>query len=424
MPIGSSKLGVLGAGLVPGGTETFNAPGTFSIPPGVKKVSITGIGGTGNPGTSGTGGNSGNLGVGGGGGGGGLIGNCATILPGGLAYVGINGNFSGATTGAGNTNPLIPGPTTGANGNPGSTGVGGQAGNVGSCGCAGNPGQCSSGLGNNFAGGAGGNAGAAGNAGNAGSGGQGGQGGGYGNSIPNSPSVAGSGGNGGGSGALGTASIPIPPGQTTGGGGGGGGGAGATNDGFPALTNSVVQTNVVYSPGGTGGATSNYNVTVSPTNDRLNLANPTSVPNSTTGGFGGKGPGRAVNSNTKLQGARGGNSIGSPSNISPMCLRFPPTGWDSPYPINSAGVNAARSGGGGGAGGIQPNQGASCAGGHGGGGGGRGNAGNPGGGGGAGGCGVAGTPATFNCVPVTPGGTAPITVASPGGQIVISWNPQ
>jgi hypothetical protein len=44
MPIGASKVGVLGAGLVPGGTETFNAPGTFSIPPGVKKVSITGIG--------------------------------------------------------------------------------------------------------------------------------------------------------------------------------------------------------------------------------------------------------------------------------------------------------------------------------------------------------------------------------------------
>jgi hypothetical protein len=53
MPIGSSKLGVLGAGLVPGGTETFNAPGTFSIPPGVKKVSITGKGGTGNPGEEG-----------------------------------------------------------------------------------------------------------------------------------------------------------------------------------------------------------------------------------------------------------------------------------------------------------------------------------------------------------------------------------
>jgi hypothetical protein len=38
--------------------------------------------------------------------------------------------------------------------------------------------------------------------------------------------------------------------------------------------------------------------------------------------------------------------------------------------------------------------------------------------------GAAATPATFNCVPVTPGGTAPITVGSPGGQIVISWNPQ
>jgi hypothetical protein len=38
--------------------------------------------------------------------------------------------------------------------------------------------------------------------------------------------------------------------------------------------------------------------------------------------------------------------------------------------------------------------------------------------------GGAGTPATFNCVPVTPGGTEPITVGSPGGQIVISWNPQ
>jgi hypothetical protein len=44
MPIGSSKLGVLGAGLVPGGTETFNAPGTFSIPPGSKKSQCYGCG--------------------------------------------------------------------------------------------------------------------------------------------------------------------------------------------------------------------------------------------------------------------------------------------------------------------------------------------------------------------------------------------
>jgi hypothetical protein len=88
-----------------------------------------------------------------------------------------------------------------------------------------------------------------------------------------------------------------------------------------------------------------------------------------------------------------------------------------------------RSGGGGGA---VPRDSAPAAGapqvlnvtmGGGGGGGGRGSAGN------AGGnsptvSGSAATPLTFNCVPVTPGGTAPITVASPGGQIVISWNPQ
>jgi hypothetical protein len=65
MPIGSSKLGVLGAGLVPGGTETFNASGTFSVPPGVKKVSITGAGGTGILGILAMRGNSGNAGGGG-----------------------------------------------------------------------------------------------------------------------------------------------------------------------------------------------------------------------------------------------------------------------------------------------------------------------------------------------------------------------
>jgi hypothetical protein len=83
MPIGSSKLGVLGAGLVPGGTETFNAPGTFSIPPGVKKVSITGVGGGGGGGR----GNAGNAGGCGGGGGCGVAGtpatfNCVPVTPG------------------------------------------------------------------------------------------------------------------------------------------------------------------------------------------------------------------------------------------------------------------------------------------------------------------------------------------------------
>jgi hypothetical protein len=50
--------------------------------------------------------------------------------------------------------------------------------------------------------------------------------------------------------------------------------------------------------------------------------------------------------------------------------------------------------------------------------------GNAGGAGSAWGSGAAASPTTFNCVPVTPGGSAPITVASPGGQVVISWNPQ
>ena len=59
MPIGASKVGALG-GLVPGGSVTFNASGTWDVPPGVKLVSITGAGGTGNPGNPGNAGNPGN----------------------------------------------------------------------------------------------------------------------------------------------------------------------------------------------------------------------------------------------------------------------------------------------------------------------------------------------------------------------------
>jgi hypothetical protein len=70
MPIGTSKVGALG-GLVPGGTETFNASGTFCVPPGVKKVSVTGAGGTGNPGNPGNTGNPGSFGTGAGAGSGG-----------------------------------------------------------------------------------------------------------------------------------------------------------------------------------------------------------------------------------------------------------------------------------------------------------------------------------------------------------------
>jgi hypothetical protein len=67
MAIGTSKVGALG-GLVPGGTETFNTSGTFCVPPGVKKISVTGIGGSGTPGNTGSSGNAGNPGTGAGGG--------------------------------------------------------------------------------------------------------------------------------------------------------------------------------------------------------------------------------------------------------------------------------------------------------------------------------------------------------------------
>ena len=68
MPIGVGKSGVLGAGLVPGGSEGFNTSGTFSVPSGVSEVSLTGLGGDGNPGNSG---NPGSFGTGGSGGPGG-----------------------------------------------------------------------------------------------------------------------------------------------------------------------------------------------------------------------------------------------------------------------------------------------------------------------------------------------------------------
>ena len=74
MPIGTAK-NIFGGSLVPGGTQTFNTSGTFNVPVGVSKVSITGKGATGSVGNTGSAGNpgsgSGNNGKGGGGGGGG-----------------------------------------------------------------------------------------------------------------------------------------------------------------------------------------------------------------------------------------------------------------------------------------------------------------------------------------------------------------
>jgi hypothetical protein len=92
----------------------------------------------------------------------------------------------------------------------------------------------------------------------------------------------------------------------------------------------------------------------------------------------------------------------------------------SPLPLAP---NIIRAGGGGGSSFGTTNDNIIYFGGGGGGGGGRGNAGNAGGGSPTP-TGVAGTPQTFNCVPVSPGTTTPITVGTPGGQIVISWNPQ
>ena len=81
MPIGSSKSGVMGAGITPGGSEVFNSSGTFTAPAGITTVNITGTGGAGNSGGSG---NSGNPGQGGN---------------------GSPGNSGGAGGGGGNGNP-------------------------------------------------------------------------------------------------------------------------------------------------------------------------------------------------------------------------------------------------------------------------------------------------------------------------------
>ena len=69
MPIGTSKSGLLGAGVVPGGSETFNSSGTFTAPAGVTTVNLSGYGAPGNAGASG---NAGSPGAGGAGGAGGI----------------------------------------------------------------------------------------------------------------------------------------------------------------------------------------------------------------------------------------------------------------------------------------------------------------------------------------------------------------
>jgi hypothetical protein len=376
MPIGSSKLGVLGAGLVPGGTETFNAPGTFSIPPGVKKVSITGKGGTGNPGVAGNPGNPGNPGSGGGGAAGGLP-NQSPVGGGAGGSVikfqqpGGNLFLPGAQPGGGAGSPLVarggrlpsqgPGPICGGAGASGSAGSAGNAGNPG------NSGQPSSGLCNTFPGGCGGNAGVAGAAGNAGTGGPGGIVGGTGSpSAAGNPGPAGPGGGAGGSGSR--FAVPNPgSGQAIG--GQGGGGAGAVNSGATGRTFPFPGCCFPRRPvGGTGNVTGPV---PSP------MPTPYQQTPSTQGGPGGAVP---------CKEGTGGISIplcpGSSFNmVGPFPSPCSNRNQISQFSPGPAAPEVFRSGAGGGAGGDAPyNAGITGSSGGGGGGGARGNAGNAGGG--------------------------------------------
>lgn len=450
MPIGTSKLGVLGAGLVPGGSVTFNTSGTFSVPPGVKKVSITGRGATGNPGNAGNPGNPGQSGSGGAGGAGGrsrktcfCTGQFTSIAGGGRG--GFASRPDMASRGSITLTPTVPpsgfcpwynagtAPPTWVNQvsvgglrtntiNPAQSGQSGGAGTAGNAGNPGNTGASSSGLGNTFLGGAGGNAGVGGSAGNGGSGGSGGSVGGDAPENSNAGVSGGGGGNGGGSG--GNGNYQAGPGESIGGfGGGGGGGAGATNSGFSG-ENSKLGFNVqLAARGGEDSQVSapyqfQGSVAFTPPTTPAN-----GLPLNTMGGYGGRSS-ASSNDSWGSNAIRFGvsNSIGSAGynncgpDRSPCRINFPQF---TPAPLAP---NIIRAGGGGAAAGYCSNI-LQWRGGGGGGGGGRGNAGNAGGTSSAP-SGSAATPQTFNCVPVTPGGSAPITVAAPGGQVVISWNPQ
>ena len=462
MPIGTSKVGALG-GLVPGGTETFNAPGTFSIPPGVKNVSITGVGGTGNPGNPGNAGNAGGIGGSGGGGGGGKSGfaqNSASPFPPACIPDPLLFRVTGAPGGQG-------GPTNLTNISPGPAGSAGATGNAGNAGTAGNGGAASSGLGQNFSGGAGGNAG---NAGVGGAGGAGGAGGNQGANSSNNitpwvgPSGLGSppvsGGNPGGGASTSNFPAPLPNNPGVGGGGGAGetnaGGIGGQSAYFPS-GNQCVQAfggsrgnpgggiggrALLVSDGlfGAGGSYpcgpaygtpfgNIYNDARPPVNFSNTAVNATAL--STPWGpcaWNLHPTAPRINSpKIRTYGQPGSvqyiNSPGSPNFMfgePALCQGA----TDSIRRGMASTANRAGGGGGAGASGNTPGGRFRTVGGGGGGRGAVGNCGSPAPAAPSGGNGQAGTPSTVNCVTVTPGATVPITVGSPGGQIVISWNPQ
>lgn len=429
MPIGTSKIGVLGAGTVPGGTQTFNASGTFTVPPGVTKVNITGKGGTGTAGNSGNPGNAGNSGNGGAGGGG-----TASYRNWSCSWDIVRGFGGGAFRGAGITinNPFAQGGSMNCNyaqtrssANAGQAGCAGTAGQAGQAGNAGSAGNASTGLCKTFPGGAAGQAGAAGNAGTGGAAGQGGSGGTNGGSL--TAGQPGAGGCGGGSGGTGNNftraqgqgnPCPCVPQYITG--GRGGGGAGSVNPGQSGLSGGayIPSANFTLPLGGTGQLTGpNLPATIGTANSDGGYSGPC-----------GGNPGSKRGFSVVVDGVPCTNNL--PNARTSVCQFNPAPLRPSLYRAGGGGMSAGFLGYPGnqtppGPGGSTSPTSVFYSSGGGGGGGGRGGAGGAGGTQVAGNPGSAATPQTFNCVSVTPGSPYPIVVGGPsGGQVVISWNPQ
>jgi len=405
MPIGTGKVGLFGGGIgIEAGSETFNAPGNFTVPSALKIVSLTGNGSTGNPGNPGNPGGDG---------------------PGG------NGGFGGAVTDPGSpfwsSTSTSPHPVSWCiNGNPG--GIGSIGNPPGGPGNPGNPGGLTSALGYNWTCGAVGN------------GGIGGV-----NGVVGNPGTSGATVNG--NVYCSCSSGPIETLLATGNRTSGGTGASNASISPPSLLKGGKS---AYAAAGTG-----------------QCQNPCGkyytkyIANQAYGGGGGSGQDR-FGTGCCRPWCGGNNCFGPPWTCGGLVERGGSPGC-FPRGGSGAGGTGQRSisqnnigppfgnpggdgrcwqcspdygqgGGGGGSGGattINPNQslpacppfpspGLGAQSSNGGGGGGMGSCGNPGSG--AGNPGSVGTPATYNSAPVT-SGTYPVSVGT-GGQIIISWNAQ
>jgi hypothetical protein len=413
MPIGNSKAGLFGGkALVPGGSATFTSPGTFTVPTGVTKVNITGVG---QPGNSGNPGNSApspsRPGAGGGGGGGGtgdyrqFVYGCTSS---GDAHHNQIGRHGGNGGGYQRTLPHAPGAPSGQGeqgtahnwaplgascpgfsgghyfGNPGQPGSPGPAGNPGNSGSAG---ATSSGLGYSFPGGAGGNGGHGGSGGSGGGGGEAGSPGGaryivycwggqpvQGSGTNNGGGSAGSGGFPGGGNGQGQSGCPNR----------GGGGAGSCTNGGPG--NACAWCTRSQGGGYVQGChhrPTNY----CPCNGTHDWGEHTQFIAKT--------------------GGDGGFRYSPANSVNPLC-------YNGSCETNR--IRMWRSGGGGGGGGERE----TASGGAGAGGGGRGNGGQ---GSSPGNPGQPASPAPYTNVTVQPGGSYPISASSPG-TVHITWDPQ